>query len=187
MFTVDYKRLLSALFLTNVFTLHRQTQRKAMETNLPEYIEGIPTGRNRKQERRLLISNYYNLLWKKLQRQGTSNYVYNNYLGVNIYIVKGESDKKTMYIAANHWKSTFAIKHLETILENASSLAGFPLFDKVEGKNTQKKNGYKGVALLYYSHVDDNFDYMNFMIKVTIGIKEDGKHIQYCVNKITVK
>ena len=46
MLTVDYKRLLSALFLTNVFTLQRQTQRKAMKkyknTNFDNLIKKHP-------------------------------------------------------------------------------------------------------------------------------------------------
>lgn len=155
--------------------------------DIPEYIEGIPTGRNEKAERRKLIAKYYDSLWKNLQKQGLSNHIYNQYLGVNIFIIKGESDKKTTYIAGNHWKSTYAIKYLQTIIENAGSIKGMPLFDTVEGKNTQKKNGYKGVVLLYYSFTNDNLDYMNFTVKLTIGVKDDGKHIQYCVNKINIK
>ena len=62
-----------------------------------------------------------------------------------------------------------------------------PLFDTVEGKNTQKKNGYKRVVLLYYPFTNDNLDYMNFTVKLTIGIKDEGKYIQYCVNKINIK
>ena len=155
--------------------------------DIPEYIEGIPTARNEKAERRQLITKYYENLWKNLQKQGLSNCIYNQYLGANIYIIKGESDKKTTYIAGNHWKSTYAIKYLQKVIENATSIKGMPLFDSVEGKNTQKKNGYKGVVLLYYSFTNNKFDYMNFTVKLTIGVKDDGKHIQYCINKINIK
>lgn len=41
--------------------------------NTPEYIEGIPTARNEKAERRQLITKYYEKLWKNLQKQGLSN------------------------------------------------------------------------------------------------------------------
>ena len=36
MLTVDYKRLLSALFLTDGFTLQRQIQRKASQNGITE-------------------------------------------------------------------------------------------------------------------------------------------------------
>ena len=39
-------------------------------------------------------------------------------------------------------------------------------------------------AILYYEFVHPEMEYLNFMVKLTIGIKSDGKHVQYCVNKI---
>ena len=66
--------------------------------DIPKYIEGIPTGRNEKAERRKLIAKYYDNLWKNLQKQGLSNHIYNQYLGVNIFIIKGESDKKPLIL-----------------------------------------------------------------------------------------
>ena len=57
----------------------------------------------------------------------------------------------------------------------------------VEPKDgTQKKNGYKNMAILYYGFVHHQIDYLNFTVKLTIGIKSDGNHVQYCVNKIEV-
>jgi len=43
------------------------------------------------------------------------------------------------------------------------------------------------MAKLYYDFVDENLDYMNFTIKLTLGIKSDGRHIQYSVNKIDIQ
>lgn len=37
---------------------------------LPEFINGIPTAKNRSRERRSLIAKYYSNLWKKLQKEG---------------------------------------------------------------------------------------------------------------------
>ena len=55
-----------------------------METtnSLPEFISGIPTAKNQSRERRSLIAKYYENLWKKLQREGRKNMIYNDYLGV---------------------------------------------------------------------------------------------------------
>ena len=40
------------------------------------------------------------------------------------------------------------------------------------------------MAILYHEFVHPEMAYLNFMVKLTIGIKSDGKHVQYCVNKI---
>ena len=53
-----------------------------------------------------------------------------------------------------------------------------------KGKAEQKKNGYKNMTILYYEFVHPEIEYLNFTVKITIGIKSDGKHVQYCVNKI---
>ena len=88
--------------------------------DLPEYISGIPTAKNRSRERRNLIANYYSNLWKKLQREGKKNMIFNDYLGVNVYIVENESDKKTINAASKNWQSTYAVKHLYNIVINAA-------------------------------------------------------------------
>ena len=51
---------------------------------------------------------------------------------------------------------------------------------------TQKKNGYKNMAILYYEFTHQQIVYLNFTVKLTIGIKSNGSHVQYCVNKIEV-
>ena len=153
--------------------------------NIPDYIEGIPTSRRAMGERKMLITNYYDELMIKLQKEKGIYAVYNNYLGVDVYIVKNESDKKTAFEASKHWKSTYAVKHLYSIIKEAYSPDGMQLFDSVKN-GTQRKNGYKGIALLYYTFANEKLDYLNFSVKLTIGIKGDGKHIQYCVNKIDI-
>ena len=43
------------------------------------------------------------------------------------------------------------------------------------------------MAILYYNFVNTEYNYLNFNTKLTIGIRSDNKHVQYCVNKIEVK
>ena len=99
-----------------------------MET--PEYVEveGIPTEKKRSKERFTLIMGYYETLWKQLQRKGLPNAVKNKFLNADIYIVRNESDKKTAREALHNWKSTYAVKHLRTVIEEAKPLEGQPLF-----------------------------------------------------------
>ena len=101
-------------------------------------------------------------------------------------IVKNESDKKTAREALHNWKSTYAVKHLKRVVEEAKPMEGLPMFvSRKEGE--KKRNGYKNMILLYYDFSDNEKDYMNFRVKLTIGVMTGGKHVQYCVNKIEVK
>jgi hypothetical protein len=154
-----------------------------MET--PEYIEGIPTEKKKVKERFALIKSYYEKLWKDLQRKTGKNSIYNKFLDAEVYIVKNESDKKTVREALHNWKSTYAVKHLKQVVENASPLEGMPLFSSIKN-GAQKKNGYKNMILLYYKFEDEQRSYLNFIVKLTIGVTASNKHIQYSVNKVEV-
>ena len=117
--------------------------------NIPEYIEGIPTTKKVSKERVALIKSYYEKLWKQLQRTGRGNRIYNGFLGVDIFIVEKESDKKTIYAASKNWQSTFAVKHLSEVVAKAKKFGDGPIYDKPKG-NTQKANGYKNIAVLHH-------------------------------------
>ena len=156
------------------------------KNNLPEYISGIPTAKNRSRERMDLIRNYYSNLWKRLQKEGKANKIFNDYLGVDVYIVEKESDKKTINTASKNWQSTYAVKHLYDIVKNADCDDGATVFFAPK-KGTQTKFRYKNIAVLYYDIINTNINYLNFKVKLTIGIKTSNKHVQYCVNKIDIK
>ena len=147
---------------------------------IPEFIEGIPTMKTLICERRKLIETYYTKLWKR------SHYIYNKFLHANIYIKKNESDKKVKAIAPRKWQSTYAVKYLDIIVRNAMPLNEAIEYDKPK-TGTQVKNGYKKMLMLYYKFTDDKFEYMNFTVKLTIGVNVEGKYIQYSVNKVEVK
>ena len=153
--------------------------------NIPEIVEGIPTEKSKSADRRLLIKKYYDQLWKKLQKTGKANGIYNDFLGVIILVKKGESDKKTINRASADWKSTYAVKYLNQVITSAQGKEEEPVYT-LPKEGTQKKNGYKNMAILYYTFKNENIDYLNFTVKLTIGIKSDKRHVQYCVNKIEI-
>ena len=153
---------------------------------LPEYINGIPTAKNRSRERMDLIRNYYSNLWKRLQREGKTNKIFNDYLGVYVFIVEKESDKKTINTASKNWQSTYAVKHLYDIVRKACCDKNTIVFFAPK-KGTQTKFRYKNIAVLYYDFINSEIPYLNFKVKLTIGIKTSNKHVQYCVNKIDIK
>jgi len=152
----------------------------------PLTIEGIPTAKWATKQRRELITTYYENLWKLLQKEVNSNYITNEFLKADIYIVKGESDKKARNNSAHNWRSTYAVKHLYEVVQYARSRDGFPLYAPIDSA-TQKKNGYKQVMLLYYHFTNIETPLLDFWVRLTIGIKTDGKHIQYAVNKVDIE
>ena len=156
------------------------------KNDLPEYVSGIPTAKNKSRERIVLIRNYYSNLWKRLQREMVEYKIYNDYLGVYVYIIEKESDKKTINTASKNWQSTYAVKHLYNVVKYANCDDKSVIFHKPKD-GLQKENRYKNIAVLYYDFVNEKTPYLNFKAKLTIGIRSDNKHIQYCVNKIEVK
>jgi len=153
---------------------------------IPEFIEGIPTKKSCIKERRELITEYYNSLWKRLQREVKSNFIVNDFLQAKIYIVKNESDKKAKNESVYNWKSTFSVKHLYEIVKNAKPKPNSDIEFVEVKQGSQKANGYKQNIILYHEFTNSKFDYLNFAVKLTIGIKADGKHIQYAINKIEI-
>ena len=176
----------------NIDPLHMKKEKTIIQENtietgvLPEFINGIPTAKHLSRERRSLIAKYYSHLWKKLQKEKRNNTIFNDFLGVNIYIVENESNKKTINTASMNWQSTYAVKYLENIVKNACGDENLPVYVKAK-KGTQTKNGYRNMAILYYRFTNEAIPYLNFKVKLTIGIRADNKHVQYCINKIEVK
>ncbi|MBR0054563.1 MAG: hypothetical protein IJP65_04575 [Bacteroidales bacterium] len=153
-----------------------------MET--PEYVEGIPTEKHASAKRREIIKNEYIRLIEGLQEKHRKKAVYNEFLQTDVYIIMRESEKKASNSAAFNWQSTYAVKHLETVIKEAIPMEGRPIYSLPKSTGKQKEFKYVNMATLYYSFHSSDYDYMNFTIKVVMGIKNDGRHIQYSVNKI---
>ena len=156
-----------------------------MET-LPEKIEGIPTAKKLSKERREIVRKEYIRLIESLQRKRGKKSVYNNFLRTEVFIIMRESEKKATNSAAFNWQSTFAVKHLEDIIKNAEPVLGKPIYTVPKTTGKQKEFGYVNIATLYYQFQSSEFDYLNFTVKLVLGVKNDKRHIQYSVNKIEV-
>lgn len=153
-------------------------------TEIPLFIEGIPTVKNSSRERREFIKNEYIRLIEKLQRTRGKKAIYNDYLQVDVYIIMRESEKKASNSAAFNWQSTFAVKHLEQVIKEAVPIEGRPIYTLPKTSGKQKEFGYVNIATLYYNFVSHETEYLNFTVKLVLGIKSDGRHIQYSINKI---
>ena len=156
---------------------------------LPDFIQGIATQKNASKQRREIIEKEYLKLLDKLGKKNGKDkkFVHNIFLDVDVYITMHESGKKASYTSAFNWQSTYAIKHLEQVIKHAKPRNGEPIYYSPKNTGKQREFNYVNMAKLYYDFFDENIDYMNFTIKLTLGIKSSGRHIQYSINKIEIQ
>ena len=158
-----------------------------MDIELPKIINGIPTDKNATQQRREIVQNIYFELLERLQRTKGEKTVYNDFLGVDVYIVMRENGKKASNSSTKNWQSAYAVQHLEKIIKNAQPLPNVPIYKLPKTTGKQKEFNYVNLATLLYEFKSEEFDYMNFTVKLTLGIKNDGRHIQYSISKIDLQ
>ena len=184
--TVDYKRLINGLVGSVIVILSPEII-KSTFVKIPEFIEGIPTAKNASRQRREIIKQEYIRLLEHLQLSKGRKTIYNEYLQNEIFIIMRESEKKASNSAAFNWQSTYAVKHLESIIRYAVPLEGKPIYSLPKSSGKQKEFGYVNIATLYYHVSSKEYEYMNFDVKLVLGVKNDGRHIQYSINKVEVK
>ena len=159
---------------------------------LPEFIETnlqqtkkrfkIPTNPNKefRGARRDIIREAYKLLLSKLSGK---NYIRNEFLGEDIYIIWKESFQKASNNATRNWQTTYAVLKLPEIIKHAKPFdENYRCSDIKEGNQT--KNRYVELIKLRYTFNNKKLDYMNFTIELLIGKKKDGKHVQYSLEYI---
>ena len=151
---------------------------------IPQYVDNIPTEKHASKERREIIKLEYIHLLEKLQKKYGKKAVFNEFLQTDVFIIMRESEKKASNSAAFNWQSTYAVKHLETIIKEAIPAEGAPIYSMPKPTGKQKEFKYVNMATLYYTFRSSEFNYLNFTIKLVLGIKNDGRHIQYSVNKV---
>ena len=157
---------------------------KPAKIEIPEYIEGIPTDKQASAKRREIVKSEYIKLIQRLQNLYGKKAVFNEFLQTDVFIIMRESGKKASNSAAFNWQSTYAVRHLETIIKEAVPMKGKPIYSLPKSSGKQKEFKYVNMATLYYSFCSSECNYLNFTIKLVMGIKSDGRHVQYSVNKI---
>jgi len=153
---------------------------------LPDFIKGIATAKDNKSiaQRREFVIKTYKLLLGKLANQKGSKTIYNKFLDAEVHLIMREGGKEATNRNAFNWQSAYAILELETIIKNAVPMNGESIFVPAKNTGNQKAHKYVNMAILYYTFVDAKRWYMNFTVRLTLGIKSDGRHIQYSVNKV---
>jgi hypothetical protein len=151
---------------------------------LPNYIFGISTNKNDVEQRRDIVKREYPLLLGKLMNKTGKKKIHNDFLNVEVDLVMREGGKEATNRSTFNWQSTYAVLKLETVVKKAVPKAGEPIYVLPKATGNQKAYKYVNMAVLYYDFVDAEKWYMNFTVRLVLGIKSDGRHIQYSVNKI---
>ena len=155
---------------------------------LPEFIKGIATKKSASKQRREIVKDAYTKLLDRLGKKNGKNklFVHNDFLNVNVWFVNREGGKETSKNSVHNWQSAYAVLHLETIVKKAVAKDGEPIYCGAKKTGNQVDFGYVNMAILYYDFVDAEKDYLNFTVKLVLGIKTSGRHIHYSVTKIGV-
>lgn len=171
--------------------INSQLGRRA-NSSLPEFIVTnlqltkkrfkIPTNPEKeyRSARRDIIREAYKLLLSKLKGK---NYLENDFLNENIYIIWKESFQKASNNAPRNWQTTYAVLKLPEIIKHAKPFDENYRSTDIK-KGNQTKNRYVELIKLRYTFNSQKIDYMNFTIELLIGKKNDGKHVQYSLEYI---
>ena len=158
------------------------------QQELPEFIQGLATQKSETRQRREIVEKEYNNLLDRLAKRNGKNkkFVRNDFLNVDVWFVMREGGLEARNRSTFNWQSSYAILHLETIVKKAIANIGEPIYVKPKASGKQKEHNYANMAVLYYKFEDTEKWYLNFTVRLILGVKNDGTHIQYAVNKVEV-
>ena len=155
---------------------------------LPEFIKGLATKKSESKQRREIVEKEYTNLLDRLGKKNGKNrkFVRNDFLNVDVWFVMREGGLEARNRSTFNWQSSYAVLHLETIVKKATSKVGEPIYIKPKETGKQKQHNYANMAVLYYKFENSEKWYLNFTVKLILGVKNDGTHIQYSVSKVEV-
>jgi hypothetical protein len=144
---------------------------------LPDYIETnlqytdklyrIPTSdnvENRPIRRKIIESAYKTLLSQMMGK----NYIKNDFLDENVFLIFRESYVKASNNAVRHWQSTYAILRLFDVIKYAKPI-GENYVSRDIKPGFQTNNHYVELYRFYYDFKNDNIPYLNFRTEVILG------------------
>ena len=156
---------------------------------MPDYIETnlqytnnlfrIPTSHNveARPVRRKIIETAYKMILSKMQG---NNFITNDFLNENIYILFRESYLKASNNAVRSWQSTYAILHIYDVLKYAAPKDANYITDDIK-HGFQQNSHYEKLYKLVYNFKNKNLTYMNFPVEVLLGRKTTGLLVQYSI------
>lgn len=156
---------------------------------LPEYIETnlqytdnlfrIPTSdtvENRPVRREVIESAYKTML----SLMHGNNYIKNDFLNENVYLVFRESYVKASNNAVRNWQSTDAILHLYDVIKYAKPINENYISHNIK-PGFQTNSHYFELYKFVYNFRNDNIPYLNFPVEIIFGRKTTGILVQYSI------
>lgn len=159
------------------------------EITLPEYIETniqhskirfkIPTTSNveARPVRRKIIETAYKTFLTKLHG---NNFIKNDFLDENVYIIFRESYIKASNNAVRCWQTTYAVLHIYDVIKYAIPIVSDYIIDDIK-TGFQSKNHYVKMYKFVYDFKHDTIPYMNFQVEILLGRKTTGTLVQYSI------
>ena len=127
--------------------------------------------------RRKIIETAYKSLLSKMQG---NNFIKNDFLDENIYILFRESYLKASNNAVRCWQSTYAILHIYDVIKYATPKDANYITNDIK-QGFQKSNHYEKLYKLMYNFRNENIPYMNFPVEILLGRKTTGILVQYSI------
>lgn len=166
---------------------------KSIVTNddlvLPDYIESnlqytnknfrIPTanGVETRPIRRFIVETSYKTMLSQMQG---NNFIKNEFLNENVYLVFRESYLKASNNSVRNWQSTYAVLHLYDVIKYAVPENEIYITKDIK-RGFQQNNHYKELYKLVYNFKNEYITYMNFPVEIVFGRKTTGKLVQYSI------
>ena len=108
------------------------------------------------------------------------NYIKNDFLNENVYLIFRESYVKASNNAVRNWQSTYAILHLYDVIKYAKPIDDNYISHDIK-PGFQTNSHYFELYKLVYDFRNDTIPYMNFPVEILLGRKTTGIMVQYSI------
>ena len=153
----------------------------SIKTNLQHTrdVFSIPTSNNVEERpiRRQIIETAYKTLLSKMQG---NNFIKNDFLNENVYLLFRESYLKASNNAVRSWQATYAILHIYDVIKYAKPLATDYITNDIK-EGLQKHNHYTELYKFTYDFKNESIYYLNFPVEIVFGRKTTGMLVQYSI------
>ena len=169
--TVDYKRLINGLVLTDGVSLRHNTKHTTMDAQDNNTIE-VPMGNTKEdiKAREAIISHVYRRWYEANPSKAAYNANLKDYINVRFLSIN-----ETIHHASMSYLSTLAVLQLDLILKTAHQV-GKPVKPKPDNKN---QADFSKILIMECPLIGIG------TAKLTVGVKnKTGMKIQYCITAI---
>ena len=127
--------------------------------------------------RRKIIETAYKIM---LSHMHGNNFIKNDFLNENVYLIFRESYLKASNNAARSWQSTYAILRMYDVIKYAKPIGDNYITNDIK-PGFQQNNHYTNLYKFEYNFTNERVPYLNFPVELIIGRKTTGILVQYSI------